>query len=106
MKLITWNIQWCLGVDGRVDPERIVSHAKSMGDFDVLCLQEVARNYPGLKANDRTDQFAELASLLPGYTPIEAIAVDTEHAQRGFHCRLRVAIAENGEPDGQAADRH
>ena len=23
MKLITWNIQWCLGVDGRVDPGRI-----------------------------------------------------------------------------------
>ena len=87
MKLISWNIQWCLGVDGRVDPERIVSHAKSMADFDVLCLQEVARNYPALKANDASDQFAKLASLLPGYTAIEGIAVDdfsSEHGRREF----------------------
>ena len=27
MKLITWNIQWCRGIDGRVDPARIVEHA-------------------------------------------------------------------------------
>ena len=87
MKLISWNIQWCLGVDGRVDPERIVDHAKSMADFDVLCLQEVARNYPALKANDAADQFARLASLLPGYTAIEGIAVDdfsSEHGRREF----------------------
>ena len=23
MRLLSWNIQWCRGVDGRVDPERI-----------------------------------------------------------------------------------
>jgi len=46
MKLITWNVQWCRGVDGRVDPARIVRHAKAIADFDVLCLQEIANNYP------------------------------------------------------------
>ena len=44
MKLITWNIQWCRGVDGAVDPARIIEHARDFADFDVLCLQEVARN--------------------------------------------------------------
>ncbi|MGE5088336.1 MAG: endonuclease/exonuclease/phosphatase family protein, partial [Candidatus Levyibacteriota bacterium] len=46
MKLITWNVQWCRGVDGRVDPARIVAEARRFADFDVLCLQEIADNYP------------------------------------------------------------
>ena len=76
MKLMTWNIQWCRGVDGVVDPGRIIRHAQEFSDFDVLCLQEVARNFPGLAGNDAGDQFARLAALLPGYTAIEGIAVD------------------------------
>jgi endonuclease/exonuclease/phosphatase family metal-dependent hydrolase len=45
MKLVTWNIQWCRGCDGRVDPQRIVDDARAFADFDVLCLQEVAANF-------------------------------------------------------------
>lgn len=76
MKLITWNIQWCRGVDGVVDPARIIEHARAMADFDVLCLQEVARNYPGLDGSSGEDQFRLLAGLLPGFTAIEGVAVD------------------------------
>lgn len=83
MKLITWNIQWCCGVDGHVDPARIIAHARAFADFDVLCLQEVARNYPGLEGNRIRDQFRELAALLPDYTAIEGIAVDEFSAQDG-----------------------
>ena len=63
MKLITWNIQWGRGIDGRIDLERIVRHARAMADFDVICMQEVADNFPGLEGNDDRDQFAELAKL-------------------------------------------
>ena len=78
MKLITWNIQWCCGVDGRVDPARVVTHARSLADFDVLCLQEVADNFPHprLSGSAGEDQFALLATLLPGYAPIAGVAVD------------------------------
>jgi endonuclease/exonuclease/phosphatase family metal-dependent hydrolase len=76
LRLITWNIQWCRGADGRVDPARIVSAARGFADFDVLCLQEVARNYPGLAGSSGEDQFAILVSLLPGYTLIEGVATD------------------------------
>lgn len=76
MKLITWNIQWARGVDDKVDPRRIIDHVKQMADFDVLCLQEVAANFPDLDGNDRTDQFALFSELLPGFTAIEAIGVD------------------------------
>ena len=64
MKLITWNIQWGRGIDGRVDLERIVRTARGMADFDVLCLQEVADNFPGLEGSAGEDQFSELAGLL------------------------------------------
>lgn len=78
MKLITWNVQWCRGVDKRVDPARVVAEAKRLADFDVLCLQEVADNFPAplLAGSAGEDQFAALASLLPEYTPVPGIAVD------------------------------
>ena len=76
MQLITWNIQWGRGVDGVVDLPRIIAHARSMADFDVLCLQEVADNLPDLAGSDGSNQFVELARLLPGYTIIEGIAAD------------------------------
>lgn len=77
MLAITWNIQWGRGVDGRVDLERIVATARAMGDFDLLCLQEVADNYPGLQgAAPGDNQFARLAQLLPGYHATEGIAVE------------------------------
>ena len=46
MQLITWNVQWCRGVDLAVNAARIVAEAKKLADFDVLCLQEIADNYP------------------------------------------------------------
>ena len=87
MNLITWNIQSCRGCDGVVDPARIVRVCREMADFDVLCFQEVARNYPDLDAGAGEDQFAKLAALLPGYTPAEGVAVDVlaaDGARRQF----------------------
>ena len=78
MKLITWNIQWGRGVDGRVDLARIVRRARAIADFDVICFQEVADNFPapGLAGNDDRDQFAELARLLPEYGHVAGHGVD------------------------------
>jgi endonuclease/exonuclease/phosphatase family metal-dependent hydrolase len=78
MIVITWNVQWCRGVDGNVDPARIASEAKRLAHFDVLCLQEIADNYPDprLAGSDGADQFARLAELLPDCAPIPGVAVD------------------------------
>ena len=78
MILVTWNVQWCRGVDGRVDPARIVAEAKKLADFDVLCLQEIADNFPHprLAGSAGEDQFAALAALLPGFTAVPGVAVD------------------------------
>ncbi len=76
LDLITWNIQWCRGCDGVVDPVRIATVCAEMADADVLCFQEVARNYPELDGGRGEDQFALLARALPGYECVEGIAVD------------------------------
>ena len=78
MKLMTWNVQWCRGVDLAVDPARIVAEAKRIADFDVLCLQEIADNFPDpeLGGSAGEDQFDALAALLPGYTAIPGVGVD------------------------------
>ncbi len=76
LRIITWNIQWGLGIDERVDLRRLIDDARAIADFDVLCLQEVSDNFPGLKGNRGTNQFAELAGLLPGYAAVEGVALD------------------------------
>src|SRR5260221_8697937 len=76
MKLISWNIQWCRGCDDRVNPARISKVARDMADFDVLCLQEVARNYPDLAGSSGENQYETLAGLFPDYTVVKGVAMD------------------------------
>jgi len=80
MKLITWNVQWCRGLDGRVDPLRIVREARRIADFDILCLQEVAANFPELPGSAGENQFAVLAEALPGFEAVPGAAVDVRGA--------------------------
>src|SRR5258705_9473270 len=70
VKLISWNIQWCRGSDGRVDPARIAGVAREMADFDVLCLQEVASNYADLAGSSGEDQYEAPARFVPRYTAV------------------------------------
>ena len=76
MKLITWNVQWFCGLDGVVSVERVLREARAMADFDVLCLQEVAVNYPQLAGNSGFDQVARQRDLLPGFEVFFGAAVD------------------------------
>jgi endonuclease/exonuclease/phosphatase family metal-dependent hydrolase len=76
MVLITWNVQWCRGVDGRVDPARIVHACRELADFDVLCFQEVARNFPALAGSGGLDVFSLLAAELSEFTAVEGVATD------------------------------
>lgn len=76
MKLVTWNTQWCKGLDGLVSPQRIIETARAMADFDVLCLQEIAVNYPTLTGDSPLDQPHAIASLLPGFEVFFGAAID------------------------------
>jgi endonuclease/exonuclease/phosphatase family metal-dependent hydrolase len=83
MRLLSWNIQWGRGLDGRVDLARILETIRRLGDFDVVCLQEVAVNFPGLPGSRGEDQVAELAAGLPGYTAIYGAATDVPDGRGG-----------------------
>jgi endonuclease/exonuclease/phosphatase family metal-dependent hydrolase len=76
MILLSWNVQWCRGIDGRVDPKRIADEAKRLADPDVLCLQEVARNFPEMEGSAGEDQVEVLAREFRGYEAFFVSAVD------------------------------
>jgi endonuclease/exonuclease/phosphatase family metal-dependent hydrolase len=76
MRLLSWNVQWCRGIDGRVDPKRIADDAKRLADPDVFCLQEVAANFPEMAGSAGEDQVEMLAREFPGYEAFFVPAVD------------------------------
>ncbi|RVD53680.1 EEP domain-containing protein, partial [Mesorhizobium sp. M2D.F.Ca.ET.140.01.1.1] len=61
MKLVTYNIQYGIGLDGRYDVGRI---ADAVRGADVIALQEVTRNNP---RNGGRDMVAEIGEALPDY---------------------------------------
>jgi endonuclease/exonuclease/phosphatase family metal-dependent hydrolase len=83
VKLLSWNIQWCRGVDGRVDPERIARKARALGDPDVCCFQEVAANFDNLAGSSGENQPGILAAQFPGYSSHFAVAVDHPDGKGG-----------------------
>ncbi|RUU80355.1 endonuclease/exonuclease/phosphatase family protein [Mesorhizobium sp. M7A.F.Ca.MR.362.00.0.0] len=61
MKLVTYNIQYGIGLDGQYDVGRI---ADAVRGADVIALQEVTRNNP---RNGGRDMVAEIGEALPDY---------------------------------------
>lgn len=81
MRLVTWNIQWGLGMDGRVDCARIADWLRAQ-DADVICLQEVSAGMAELAGADGSDQFAQFAKLFPEYRLVDGAGVETWDAQQ------------------------
>ena len=65
LTIVSWNIQYGKGVDGRIDLHRIADVVEQDGLPDVLCLQEVSRNDP--ETANGSDQLNELQKLFPNY---------------------------------------
>ncbi|TPN77661.1 EEP domain-containing protein [Mesorhizobium sp. CU2] len=61
MKIVTYNIQYGIGLDGKYDLGRI---AEAVRGADVIALQEVTRNNP---RNGNRDMVAEIGEALPDY---------------------------------------
>ncbi|HEY8368519.1 MAG TPA: endonuclease, partial [Thermodesulfobacteriota bacterium] len=79
--IVTWNIQAGKGCDGVTDLARIAAVVKSMGEADVICLQEVARHEPTIAGG--ADQAAELQALFPGYEAVFGAALVRGQRQFG-----------------------
>ena len=63
--LVSWNIQYGKGADGRTDLGRMAETVNKDGLPDLLCLQEVSRNYPSIDKS--ADQVKELEKFFPDY---------------------------------------
>ena len=72
MEIVSYNIQYGIGLDGKYDVGRI---ADAVRGADVIALQEVSRNNP---QNGMRDMVAELKQALPEYFAVygENFAVD------------------------------
>jgi len=81
VRLITWNVQWCRGIDGTVDPARIAHEARRLADPDVLCLQEINVGFTDLAGANGENQVQALEREFPGYQVFFASAVDVPGAE-------------------------
>jgi endonuclease/exonuclease/phosphatase family metal-dependent hydrolase len=77
MKVVSWNIQWARGCDGRVCVQRIVDALSDRGDADVICLQEVARGFDSLPGLTGEDQVAQFGARFPDHKPFFAPGIDS-----------------------------
>ncbi len=76
MRLVSWNVQWCRGLDGKVDPARVAAELRRIADPDIACLQEIASDFPDLAGSRGEDQPVALWRELPQYEPVVGWAVD------------------------------
>jgi len=76
MRLVSWNLQWCRGMDGAVDPARIARETRALGDPDVCCFQEVAQGFDTLAGSAGEDQVAALLEGFPGFSAHFGWSVD------------------------------
>ena len=95
MRIISWNIQCGLGVDGKVDLGRIADVIVDMGPADVICLQEVARFNPELDGGNCHDQLQVLAARFPGFDTLFGAAIDRYHSGTGRRWQFGNAILTN-----------
>lgn len=80
MHLVSYNIQFGLGKDGRFDTARQAGEIGAGGEEtpDLIALQEVVRNFPLL---DIADQAADFAASFPGYDWVYGPALDLATGQ-------------------------
>ena len=81
LTIVSWNIQYGKGVDGRIDLHKMADVVQQDGLPDVLCLQEVSRNDPDT-ANG-SDQFSELQKLFPNYEIYYGASQDRSGGKNG-----------------------
>ncbi|OPZ01761.1 MAG: hypothetical protein BWZ09_02650 [Alphaproteobacteria bacterium ADurb.BinA305] len=76
IRLLSWNIQWGRGADGRVDLARTREAIRAAGPLDLICLQEVASNFPGLAGGAREDEPAFFAEACADFEPVFGAGMD------------------------------
>jgi len=76
IKVVTYNIQYGIGLDGAYDLGRIVDAVK---EADIIAFQEVTR---GFMKNEGRDMVAEIESLLPDRFIVTHMPADVDFGSR------------------------
>ena len=66
MRVVSWNIHWGCGKDGRIRIHVIIDVLRKLNP-DIICLQEVAANHPELEGSASANQFRQLSGAFGGY---------------------------------------
>ncbi|MFN0193396.1 MAG: endonuclease/exonuclease/phosphatase family protein [Aestuariivirga sp.] len=82
VNIVTYNIQWGKGRDGLIDLSRIAS---TVAGADIICLQEVERNW---RVQEWPDQALRLAALMPDFDWIYGPAVDLAGDAQGMRRQI------------------
>lgn len=86
MKLISWNVQWGRGADGRVDLARLVSVLQAENP-DVICLQEVAEGFEDLPGGPCHGVLTALEQAFAAHTPVFWPLIDRPQKNGGPKAR-------------------
>jgi endonuclease/exonuclease/phosphatase family metal-dependent hydrolase len=57
MRILSWNVQYGKSVNNGSDFVRTLDYIKSLGEFDIICLQEVARHMTAYCTQEQPDQY-------------------------------------------------
>ncbi|MFT4606452.1 MAG: endonuclease/exonuclease/phosphatase family metal-dependent hydrolase [Urechidicola sp.] len=67
MRILSWNVQYGKSPDNSFDFIRTLDYIKSLGEFDIICLQEVARHMPDYCIQGQEDQLLLSQQSFPDY---------------------------------------
>ena len=70
MRILSWNVQYGKSCDGVFDLTKTLQHITSLGEFDVICLQELARHMPDYVTETLPDQLAVIEQTFADYSVI------------------------------------
>lgn len=82
IRFVTYNTQYCTGLDGRTDVQRITDEVRGA---DVICLQEIDRFW---NRTGYADQAADIAECFPDYYWAYGAAMDVDASYRATTGRL------------------
>jgi endonuclease/exonuclease/phosphatase family metal-dependent hydrolase len=70
MRILSWNIQYGKSVNNGFDFIRTLDYIKSLGDFDIICLQEIARHMTDYCSQGQQDQLKLAQQFFANYKPL------------------------------------
>lgn len=79
MQIITWNIQGAFGVDNVQSISRIADCLHAFADADIVCCQEVFREYKENGEPTDDSQADELSRYFPDHSMFFGAAIDRAH---------------------------